>query len=272
MGLAVAVCGLVTGATLGLGTVAAGAYEHGNPNYLGILSAQAPTGYPVSPASLDLSSGPVTINVSVAVTNLTATDQTVPMNFSVHHILSYQGVDISDGQPGQPGITFPKGSHPQTVQVIYGPKQSGTFTVPASGQATVQFSATIGICGYFQIDFNHGDGTGHNVHLASGFTRALGCSSQLGTRLTPGFWKNHQTATEALLSQTLGGYVVSSFTQVSAIFDAMKCSAPANCMAAHLLAAQLDVTGGSSSCIASTISDANAFFRASPTTARRATR
>ena len=70
----------------------------------------------------------------------------------------------------------------------------------------------------------------------------------------------HQSATEALLPQTLGTYVVSTFAQATAIFDAMKCSAPANCLAGHLLAAQLDVSRGASTCINSTISDANAFL------------
>jgi hypothetical protein len=40
----------------------------------------------------------------------------------------------------------------------------------------------------------------------------------------------------------------------------MKCSDAVNCLAGHLLAAQLDVANGSSSCIAGTISDANAFL------------
>jgi hypothetical protein len=40
----------------------------------------------------------------------------------------------------------------------------------------------------------------------------------------------------------------------------MKCSDAVNCLAGHLLAAQLDVANGSSTCIAGTISDANAFL------------
>jgi hypothetical protein len=40
----------------------------------------------------------------------------------------------------------------------------------------------------------------------------------------------------------------------------MKCSAPANCLAGHLLAAELDVANGSSPCINSTISAANSFL------------
>ena len=62
------------------------------------------------------------------------------------------------------------------------------------------------------------------------------------------------------MPQTLGGYTVSTFAQASAIFDAMNCSDAINCLAGHLLAAQLDVANGSSTCIAGTISDANAFL------------
>ncbi len=254
---------LVTLSALTLTTTSvANATEFGNHNYLGILSATPPTGFPVSPNALDLSGGPVTITVSVAVTNLTSSTQVVPMDFSVHHILTYQGQNVSDGQPGQPGLTFPPGSAALTTQVLYGTKQTGTFSIPTSG-GTISFSATFSDCGYYQIDFNHWNATlKKTVLLASGFTRALGCGEeQLAPRLTPGFWKNHQAAAEVLLPQTLGNYQVTSFSQVTAIFAAMKCSSPANCLAAHLLAAQFDVSSGSATCINGTIGTANAFLQ-----------
>lgn len=249
---------LVAGSALGLHSTAAGATEFGTKNYNGIVSAQPPTGYPVSPAALDISSGPKPVTVTVVVTNLTGVDQTVPMDFSLHHVLTYQGVDVSDGQPGQPGLTFPIGSAKQTTQENYLAKQFGSFFVPASGQATISFSSTFSRCGYFQIDFNHTDAVLGKHLLASGFTRVLGCD--FAPRLTPGYWKNHQAAAEAQLPQTLGNYTVSTFAQVTAIFNAMKCNAPANCMAAHLLAAQLDVSSGSAPCIGPVIADANAFL------------
>ena len=86
-----------------------------------------------------------------------------------------------------------------------------------------------------------------------------GCGGA-NTRFTPGYWKNHEAATTALLPQSLGGYTVSTFADAQAVFDAMKCSDAVNCLAGHLLAAQLDVANGSSTCIAGTISDANAFL------------
>ena len=81
-----------------------------------------------------------------------------------------------------------------------------------------------------------------------------------GPRLTPGFWKNHEAATTALLPVSLGNYVVNTFAKARAIFDAMKCSAPINCLAAHLLAAKLDLKGGSDPSIQPTIDKANAFL------------
>jgi hypothetical protein len=78
--------------------------------------------------------------------------------------------------------------------------------------------------------------------------------------LTPGFWKNHQAATTALLPVSLGNYVVDTFAKAVAIFDAMKCADPINCLAGHLLAAELDLKGGSSHSIDATIAKANAFL------------
>lgn len=255
-------CGVLavsTAAAVGLVAGPAGAVEFGNSSFLGVLSAQPPTGYPVSPGAFDLSRGPVTTTVSVAVTNLTSSPQTVSMRFAVNHILTYQGVDISDGQPGQAGISFPRGAAPQTTQTSYTPVKTGTFTVPASGRGVISFPMTIAHCGYYQVDFNTFTATGKAL-LAGGFTRALNCNKALAPRLTPGYWKNHQAATTALLPQKLGNYTVSTFTQARAVFDAMKCNAPANCLAAHLLAAKLDIASGASICIASTVAQADALL------------
>lgn len=166
----------VTVSILTVTTTVAAATEFGNHNYLGILSAKTPTGFPVSPSALDLSTGPASITVSVSVTNLTTATQVVPMDFSVHHVLTYQGQNVSDGQPGRPGLTFPTGAASLTTQTLYGTKQTGTFTIPASATATISFTATISDCGYYQIDFNHWNAPlKKTVLLASGFTRALGC-------------------------------------------------------------------------------------------------
>jgi hypothetical protein len=241
---------LTAASALLLGTASsASAVEWGNPNWQGILAGSAPTGFPVSPAAFDLSSGPANFTVGVSVKNLTSSDQTVSLRLAVHHILTYQGQDISDGQPGQAGITFPKGAAKQTTQTMSF-KEFETFTVPAGATSFVlNFPATITTCGYYQVDVQTPTG---RPSLAVGFTRALGCA-----RLTPGFWKTHQSATTPLLPVNLGGYTVSTFSQASAIFNAMKCNDPANCLAGHLLAAELDVASGASKCAASTIQAAN---------------
>ena len=116
----------VGAASIAFGAFATSAAAGGNPNFEGILSAAAPTGFMSSPLAYDVSSGPVTVDFDVVVTNLTAVSQSVGLNFSADHILTYNGVDVSDGQPGQPGITFtgPSG----TTQVAMPGTQSFTTT------------------------------------------------------------------------------------------------------------------------------------------------
>jgi hypothetical protein len=182
----VGVAALIAGGALALSASAAGAVEYANPAFLSVLQASPPTGFPVSPAALDLSNGPVRIHASVAVTNLTHRRQSTPIQFSVHRILTYQGQDVRDGQPGQPGLTFPVGAAAQTTQVLYLPRAVATLTVRAgtSAHARITFPAVISDCGYYQLDFS--TPTAPYSYLASGFTRALGCtSSSVSTTTTP---------------------------------------------------------------------------------------
>ena len=88
----------------------------------------------------------MTVDFNVAVTNLTATSQTVALNFSAHHILTYNGVDVSDGQPGQPGITFngPAG----TTQALMPGTQAFTDTWNPSGTMPLPLPYRFGACGY----------------------------------------------------------------------------------------------------------------------------
>lgn len=129
---------------------------------------------------------------------------------------------------------------------------SGTLTIPTPQTATCSFQADVKV----QIG-----GTGPFVRYSSHKAVVPGCGqSGSGQRFTPGYWKNHEAATTALLPQTLGNYSVSTFADAQAVFDAMKCSDAVNCLAGHLLAAQLDVANGSSTCISSVISQANQFL------------
>jgi hypothetical protein len=82
--------------------------------------------------------------------------------------------------------------------------------------------------------------------------------------LTPGYWKNHQAATTALLPQPLGGYTVTTFSQAQDVFAAMNCgkSSAFGCLAGQLLAAELNVANQANepACAATAISDANSLL------------
>ena len=164
-------------AVLGLSVLTSqGVVARGNPDFEGIIAAASPTGFMSSPNAYDISSGPVTVHFDVIATNLTADPHTIGLNFSAHHILTYNGVNVADGQPGQPGITFtgPAG----TTQALMPGSQA--FTETWGPNATVSISRTyvFDTCGYFQLDmwapFQQGGGR-NRATLASGFIRVLGC-------------------------------------------------------------------------------------------------
>ncbi len=154
----------------------------GNPNFEGIISAAPPTGFMSSPEAYDISGGPVTVDFDVVATNFTNHAHTVALNFSAHHILTYNGVDVSDGQPGQPGITFtgPAG----TTQAMMPGSQAFTEHWAPKASATLSRTYVFDACGYYQIDvwapFKQ-EGGRDRATLASGFIRVLGC----GTGPTP---------------------------------------------------------------------------------------
>ena len=127
--------------------------------------------------------------------------------------------------------------------------ESGTLSLPVPQTPTCSFQADASV---------QAGGVGAFVRYSSVKTVVPGCGQNgTGQRFTPGYWKNHQDATTALLPQSLGGYTVATFDQATAIFDAMKCSDAVNCLAGHLLAAQLDVANGSSTCISGVLFQAN---------------
>jgi hypothetical protein len=120
--------------------------------------------------------------------------------------------------------------------------------------------------------------TGHEVQvgsLSSGqtsnngyfpITQTITCAAA-SAPLTPGYWKNHEAATTALLPQSLGGYTVDTFAKAQAVFDAMNCGNSSSqnafgCLAGHLLAAELNEANGaaSPSCVTNAISEANALL------------
>jgi uncharacterized repeat protein (TIGR01451 family) len=85
--------------------------------------------------------------------------------------------------------------------------------------------------------------------------------------LSPGYWKNHEAATTALLPQTLGSFTVGDFATATGVFASMNCSDSSKstqnavgCLAGQLLATKLNVANGTSTCIAPTIAAADAFL------------
>ena len=175
--------------TLGVALLTSqGALAGGNPDFEGILSAAQPTGFMSSPDAYDISGGPVTVDFNVVVTNKTDNSQTVALNFSAHHILTYNGVDVSDGQPGQPGITFsgPAG----TTQALMPGTQAFTETWAPNGSQTLSLTYTFDTCGYYQLDVwapfgQGGDSERDRATLASGFIRVLGCQGEPTPTPTP---------------------------------------------------------------------------------------
>jgi hypothetical protein len=84
--------------------------------------------------------------------------------------------------------------------------------------------------------------------------------------LTPGFWKNHQAATQALLPLKLGNHTVSTFAEAKIILSGMGCGkgadGPINCMAGMLLAAELNLAQGGNPCIQAKLDEGNALLKA----------
>jgi hypothetical protein len=160
----------------------------GNPSFDGVLAASSPTGFPTSPTSMDVSSGPVTLHFDTLVTNLTSSHQSVALNFSVDHIVTLNGVNVADGQPGKPGITF-KGPAGTVQQEVAG-RQTFTLNVNASEKNhKLDLTRSMSMCGYFQIDVwapeTSPNAPRHRETLASGYIRVLGCSGTQGSTPTP---------------------------------------------------------------------------------------
>jgi LPXTG-motif cell wall-anchored protein len=158
----------------------------GNPNFEGILSAAPPSGFVSSPVANTLSNGSATVDFDVVVRNLTAAEQTVALHFSADHILTDNGVNVADGQPGQAGITF-SGPTGTTQQLVAG-SQSFSETWESNQTRTISLAYTFTACGYYQIDLwapDKGNEGRDHATLASGFVRILGCASDPSSTPTP---------------------------------------------------------------------------------------
>jgi hypothetical protein len=156
-------------------TVLAG---EGNPNYMGILSSTAPSGYKHSPAWYDLSKGENTFMFEFDVTNLTNEQQTMTLSLGVNHIITYRGQDVSDGQPGVINGVVIDGQDAPTTQVQDAHPTFTTLVIAAHATQTIHMSRTLaaGQCGYFQFDVAKA-GLESQKGLIGGAIRVLGCTT-----------------------------------------------------------------------------------------------
>jgi hypothetical protein len=156
-------------------TVLAG---EGNPNYLGILSSTAPSGYKPSPAWYDLSKGENTFTFQFDVANLTNEQQTMTLSLSLDHIITYGGQDVSDGQPGVINGAVVDGHDAPSTQVQDAHPTLTTLTIAAHATTTMHMSRALaaGQCGYFQFDVAKA-GLENQKGLIGGAIRVLGCTT-----------------------------------------------------------------------------------------------
>jgi hypothetical protein len=217
-------------------------------------------------------------------------------NVVTTHVRDANGNDIT-------GATVPAGTvvHDEatvaraagTPAGVPDPTGTVTFTLYDNGTCdgnVVATNANVALVGGTATSppFNAGGGTfSYLAHYNGDANYAAGngpcepfTAQSFAPALTPGYWKNHPAQTTALLPIALGGYTVGTFAQARAIFDAMKCSSPIDCLAGHLLAAKLDLASGSNPSILPVIAQADALLAAvnyagpgdftSPTAAQKA--
>lgn len=166
-------------AVIGIAPMTALAGE-GNGNYLGILSSSAPSGYTPSPAAYSLAQGQNLLTFQFNVTNLTAEQQTMSLQLNLDRITVYQGLNVSDGQPGVVNGAVVDGQfNEQLATEIQDPNPTfSTLSIGPNATQTVQMSRTLpaGQCSYYQVDVAKAGLTSQKGLI--GFEiRVLGCGS-----------------------------------------------------------------------------------------------
>jgi hypothetical protein len=106
---------------------------------------------------------------------------------------------------------------------------------------------------------NGTDNADNNAAPVENASASVTVTQNFASNFTPGFWKNHSAATTPLLPLYLGGYKVDTFAKAVTILNGMGCGSvgPLNCMAGMLLAAELNMAQGGSTCISSVVTAAN---------------
>jgi uncharacterized repeat protein (TIGR01451 family) len=181
-------------------------------------------------------------------------------------------IDPAYSGPGTCSITTDSGTGAQTLNCSFGNMASGaSITVGVTSPTTLQSCGTYPNTATAIADNNP-------QVQASASVDVVNCGP---APLTPGYWKNHQAQTTALLPQTLGNYTVATFAQAQAVFNAMNCSSGSrpprpsgttsgggavNCLAGHLLATKLNLANGTNTCILPVVGKADAFLEAQKVT------
>jgi hypothetical protein len=145
------------------------------------------------------------------------------------------------------GNSFPGAESPGTNKTV----TPGSYTVTETGPS-----------GYILVPSADCAGT-----IALGETKTCTMlNHDIAPRLTIGYWKNHRPQTTALLPEKLGNYVVATFAQATAVFNATNCSSTKpqdaiGCLAGELLAAELNLANFASPCIQPTVNKATSFLK-----------
>lgn len=159
----------------------------GNPNYLGILSSTPPTGFTPSPTPYSLAQGQNTLTFNLNVTNLTGETQSMNLLLLLDHITVYQGVDVSDGQPGVVNGAIVDGQfNEQLATEIQDPNPTLIpFSIGPSATETLTFTRTLTACGYYQVDVAK-QGLTSQKGLSGMEIRVLGCGTpSISTTASP---------------------------------------------------------------------------------------
>lgn len=153
-------------------------------DFMGVLKATPPMSPPFtnSPLTTNINSGPVTVVFTTSVENLTDHVVSVLVDINVHHVMTYYGQNVADGQPGKPGITFKAGDVPNTTQKTYGTPFQRLLTVQPKGAPAqiVSFSTVMTMPGFFQFDIGKHFANGQHENLSTGFARVLSVKTTTG--------------------------------------------------------------------------------------------
>lgn len=161
----------------------------GNQDYLGVLASNAPTGFTPSPSWYSLTQNQTTLTFDVQVTNLTGVTQAMNLELDLNHILTYNGVNVADGQPGVVNGAVVDGQFnpllstqtPDPTPTIF------PISIPGGNTQTLHFSRALPAagCGYFQVDVAK-QGLTSQKGLAGFEMRVLGCGTpSISTTASP---------------------------------------------------------------------------------------